>query len=196
MDAAVPSGRQRLEHRAHGEAGEDRVVDDGDRVRIGDAGELRRERRGAGQRIAAGVVLLAPQVHRVDQGEPARASMDLRRHPGAGAADADRRGERDVLATRDQRVELLVERQDDDALVGTQALEERLTELLRVRAMSLQFGGEIVVDVERAGDRRRHADSAGRARTRPNLHPASVYHSSSARPASASIASVDSRVNL
>src|SRR5207244_6888733 len=122
--------------------------------------------------------------------------MDLRRHPGAGAADADRRGERDVLATRDQRVELLVERQDDDALVGTQALEERLTELLRVRAMSLQFGGEIVVDVERAGDRRRHADSAGRARTRPNLHPASVYHSSSARPASASIASVDSRVNL
>src|SRR3989442_373613 len=115
---------------------------------------------------------------------------------GAGPADADRPGERGVLAARDQRVELLVERQDDDALVGTQALEERLTELLRVRAMSLQFGGEIVVDVERAGDRRRHADSAGRARTRPNLHPASVYHSSSARPASASIASVDSRVNL
>ena len=62
--------------------------------------------------------------------------MDLRGHTGAGPADADGRRERGVAAAGEQLVELLVERQDDDALVGTQALEERLTELLRVRAMS------------------------------------------------------------
>ena len=100
---------------------------------------------------------------------------------------------------RDERVDLLLERQENDARILAKQREQGVTEPLHagIVAVRAELFREVVVDVEPPRDRcGRQARSPGRAIASPKRLPGSVCHSSRTRPASPSITATDSRMNL
>jgi len=68
--------------------------------------------------------------------------VNLGRHPAAGPADADRHRERRMRTARDERLDLLFERQEHHARILLEQRHEGLTEA--VRAGPLPVSAELL----------------------------------------------------
>ena len=128
VGAPEERGRQGFYDAPHREAGEHRIVHDGQGSAIGDADEL----LGQGHGLGADQAVATPPVFDPREADPPHARkpsgprVELPRHPLARPADTQGQIERGVRALRDDAIDLLCQGEHDHPVsVAPQQLEER-----------------------------------------------------------------------